>query len=144
MSEDEGRPVISDARAQTLASYWADPRDPTAPLSQLARDGSISEAMVDELRHDLRILETSSEQSVAQGQLRALLAYALSCGERGPVRGWETLQDQARYRDDTSLDVVQAPVEPEPEPVPETYEEDEGEEEMSALDLPFPGDWDER
>ncbi len=144
MDEGEDQQLISDARAQTLASYWADPRDPGSVMSQFVRDGTITQATVEALQHDLDTLERSSEgsESVAQAQLRALLDYAATHGPRGPVRGWEGLSDAPRYDDDISAAArppAPAPEEPEPaEPIPIPQEE-----EMSALDLPFPGGWDE-
>jgi hypothetical protein len=114
--------VISDGRARKLASYWADPREPTAPMANLARSGTVTDQTIEVLRHDLQVLQGAAEgtESEAQAQLRALLDYVTSCGERGPVLGWEDLDD----------DVPPEPAE-EPQPAPT-------EDETSALDLPFP------
>lgn len=104
--EEKAPPVLSDARARTLAGYWHDDRDPSSPLSLLARNGTITLSTFDELRSHLARLGFATqgeESSSAHAQLSALLRYALARGPRGPVASWRDLRDSARYRDDVSL-----------------------------------------
>lgn len=99
MDEEGPPPVITDARARTLAGYWQDAWDPEGPLALLARDGRISRATIAAVARDLRALEALTRRpSAVRDQLRELLAYVQEHGERGPVPGWDGLRDPARYR----------------------------------------------
>lgn len=89
---DEG---LSDARARAVAGYWFDEREPSSPLSMLARDGRITGATVEALVQDLRSLEFAAggQPSIAQRQLRQLLVYVRTNGPRGPVPEWRELPE---------------------------------------------------
>jgi hypothetical protein len=127
---EDGRPVISDAEARTLASYWSDERDPDDPLTRLEQDGSVSEETMERLRSDLRVLESASggATSIMQEQLRALLAYCLIVGDRGPVSGWQPgpyWEPEAAAAPTWEPGDVEEWDEEEPEPEVEEEEEEE-------------------
>jgi hemoglobin len=90
-------PVITDAQARTVATYWRDLQTPDAPLSLLASTGAIAPSLEGLLGRDLASLELATSDigseapSAAQAQVRALLRYVQDRGTRGPVPGWGDL-----------------------------------------------------
>lgn len=95
MAQAGGDETLSDARARVVAGYWYDERDPTSPLSLLARDGRITATAADALMADVRSLEAAAggQPSVAQHQLRQLLTYVRDRGPRGPLPDWTDLPE---------------------------------------------------
>lgn len=96
MVEHRSTRVVSDARARTLAGFWADEGDQGAPLAVLARTGAITSeavATVDALLQRLAPGDSADPPRAAPAQLNELVRYMTAHGPRGPVQGWGAPHD---------------------------------------------------
>jgi len=166
VAQGEGDESLSDSGARAVAGYWYDERDPTSPLSLLARDGRITATAADAVLADVRSLEAAGggQPSVAQRQLRMLLRYVREHGPRGPLPDWGDLPELHAPAPPPPPPPARPPVAPPPRaplgprrephrrPAPDDWypstpsrpEHSLLEEGGSALDLDFDASWDRR
>lgn len=81
--------LLTDARARTIASWWADGDNPADPLMKFYLLGYIDGATA--LRIDEMIESAEKGDDI---ELRQLLAYVKWHGHRQPVTGWDSLPEE--------------------------------------------------